>query len=201
MTAPDIWPDEAIEAMHLASLALLERAGSGSSRRPPGSSSWRPAAGLRRRPRARPAGRGRRRLAACPASYALAARDPRVADPDAEPGVTYVHNMGGAATSSTRAPGAGTARDGRRPGPRLPRHAPAWSTRARSRRSGSPTTCPTRSSRSTRTSCSRSRPTRPSAAPASRTRSRRGTSRRWPRAVTGATAPTASTRSTSPSRR
>jgi hypothetical protein len=35
--AIDIWPDEAIEAMHLAALALLERAGvKVESRAPPG---------------------------------------------------------------------------------------------------------------------------------------------------------------------
>jgi trimethylamine:corrinoid methyltransferase-like protein len=36
-------------------------------------------------------------VAACPASYSLAARDrERSLVLDAEPGVTYVHNMGGA---------------------------------------------------------------------------------------------------------
>ena len=94
----DIWPDEAIEAMHLASLALLERAGV--KVESPAARELFLAAGCTLSaadrvlvPRAVVADA----VAACPASYTLAARDPEKSLVlDAEPGVTYVHNMGGA---------------------------------------------------------------------------------------------------------
>jgi trimethylamine---corrinoid protein Co-methyltransferase len=94
-----VWPDEAIEAMHVAALALLERAGvrveSPAARE------------LLIESGCRPAGEDRltisssvveEALAACPREYVLAARDPeRSLEMDPDPGVTYVHNLGGAA--------------------------------------------------------------------------------------------------------
>jgi trimethylamine--corrinoid protein Co-methyltransferase len=93
----DIWPDEAIEAMHLASLELLERAGV--KVESPVAVDLLTAAGC-----TVAAGRVRvprqvveDALAACPDSATLAARDPhRSLLFDGEPGPTYVHNMGGA---------------------------------------------------------------------------------------------------------
>ena len=94
----DIWPGEAIEAMHLASLDLLERAGVRVES--PAALDLFLAAGCS-------VSGGRVRVprqvvmdavAACPASFTLAARDPAKAIVlDGEPGPTYVHNMGGAA--------------------------------------------------------------------------------------------------------
>ena len=93
-----LWPDEAIEAMHLAALGLLERAGvrvESASARISGSP---PAARLSARTgSAIPRRAVEEALAACPRAYTLAARDPERAllmDPD--PGQTYVHNLGGA---------------------------------------------------------------------------------------------------------
>ena len=93
----DIWPDEAIEAMHLASLDLLERAGVRVES--PAAVELLLAAGCT-------LASGRVRvprqvvedaLAACPLSATLAARDPsRAMMLDGEPGPTYVHNLGGA---------------------------------------------------------------------------------------------------------
>jgi len=98
-TAPiDLWPHEAIEAMHLASLALLERAGvkveSPAARERVLAAGCTVSAGDRVLvPRAVVDDA----VAACPASYSLAARDPEKSLVlDAEPGVTYVHNMSGA---------------------------------------------------------------------------------------------------------
>ena len=99
MTEPAaIWPDEAIEAMHLAALALLERAGVRVES--PAARELLLAAGCT------PAGEDRlavpraaveEALAACPREYVLAARDPeRSLAMDPDPGVTYVHNLGGA---------------------------------------------------------------------------------------------------------
>ena len=179
--------------------------GSASSRRPRGSSSWRPAA--RRRPRDRvldpPAPWSPMRVAACPASYAWrpATREKSLVL-DAEPGVMYVHNMGGARDVDRPAHRRRAARDAG-----ATRSAPARvmhnlvNQQQRDVAGRSPRTCPTCSSRCIRTLCSRTRPTRPSAARGSRTRSRRGTCRRWPWPSPARTAPTASTRSTSPSRR
>jgi trimethylamine--corrinoid protein Co-methyltransferase len=93
----DIWPDEAIEAMHLASLELLERAGvrveSPAAVDLLTAGGCSVSAGRVRVPRAVVDDA----LAACPASATLAARDPRRSLVlDGQPGPTYVHNMGGA---------------------------------------------------------------------------------------------------------
>jgi trimethylamine--corrinoid protein Co-methyltransferase len=96
--ALDIWPDEAIEAMHLASLALLERAGV--KVESPAARELFLAAGCTVSSADRvlvPRAVVSDAVAACPASYSLAARDPEKSLVlDAAPGVTYVHNMGGA---------------------------------------------------------------------------------------------------------
>ena len=96
--AIDIWPDEAIEAMHLAALALLERAGV--KVESPAARELFLAAGCTVSAGDRvlvPRAVVDDAVAACPASYSLAARDPEKSLLlDAEPGVTYVHNMGGA---------------------------------------------------------------------------------------------------------
>ena len=94
-----VWPDEAIEAMNVAALALLERAGVRVES--PATRELLLEAGCS------PAGEDRLRiprqvvedaLAACPREYVLAARDPeRSLEMDPDPGVTYVHNLGGAA--------------------------------------------------------------------------------------------------------
>ncbi len=94
-----VWPDEAIEAMHVAALALLERAGVRVES--PAARELLLEAGCS------PAGEDRLTiprqvvedaLAACPREYVLAARDPeRSLEMDPDPGVTYVHNLGGAA--------------------------------------------------------------------------------------------------------
>jgi trimethylamine--corrinoid protein Co-methyltransferase len=93
-----IWPDEAIEAMHLASLALLERAGVRVES--PAAAELLLAAGCSLSAAGRvlvPRAVVVDAIAACPASYDLAARDPqRSLVFDAEPAATYVHNMGGA---------------------------------------------------------------------------------------------------------
>ncbi len=104
-----VWPDEAIEAMHLAALGLLERAGVRVES--PAARDLLVAAGCR------PAGEDRLTvppqavadaLAACPREYVLAARDPeRSLAMDPDPGVTYVHNMGGARDVSDPRTGAG----------------------------------------------------------------------------------------------
>ena len=99
MTEPTaIWPDEAIEAMHLAALVLLERAGARVES--PAARELLLAAGCD------PLGDDRlsvpreavgEALAACPREYVLAARDPeRSLEMDPGPGATYVHNLGGA---------------------------------------------------------------------------------------------------------
>jgi len=93
-----IWPDEAIDAMHLASLALLERAGvrveSPAARALLEAAGCTPVDGDRL---AIPRQAVEAAVAACPRSYRLAARDPgRSLLMDPEPGETYVHNLGGA---------------------------------------------------------------------------------------------------------
>jgi trimethylamine--corrinoid protein Co-methyltransferase len=94
----DIWSDEAVEAMHLASLALLERAGV--KVESPAAGELLVAAGCTVSAAGRllvPREVVDDALAACPPSYSLAARDPeRSLILDGEPGVTYVHNLGGA---------------------------------------------------------------------------------------------------------
>lgn len=93
-----IWPDEAIEAMHLASLALLEQAGVRVES--PAARELMQAAGCTVLGEDRLALSREvvdAALAACPRAYRLAARDSERAllfDPD--PGETYVHNLGGA---------------------------------------------------------------------------------------------------------
>jgi trimethylamine--corrinoid protein Co-methyltransferase len=103
-----LWPDEAIEAMHLAALALLERAGvrvESSAARDLLLAGGCSAAGERVI-----VSRGvvDEALAACPREYVLAARDPeRALVMDPGPAQTYVHNMGGARDVSDPRIGAG----------------------------------------------------------------------------------------------
>jgi trimethylamine--corrinoid protein Co-methyltransferase len=96
--ATTIWPDEAIEAMHLAALAVLERAGVHVES--PAARDLLLAAGcvLAGRDRlAIPRAAVEAALGACPREYTLAARDPdRSLTMSPEPGATYVHNLGGA---------------------------------------------------------------------------------------------------------
>ena len=94
----DLWPDEAIEAIHEASIAVLERVGV--QVESPGAREILLGAGCAE------GGNGRIRMprgivddtvAACPARFTLVARDDARSIPvDAEPGSTFVHNMGGA---------------------------------------------------------------------------------------------------------
>jgi trimethylamine---corrinoid protein Co-methyltransferase len=97
-----LWPDEAIEAIHLASLELLERAGvrveSPTARELLLGGGCREGAGGRVIvPRAVVS---QAVAAHCPA-YVLSARgEGRSLDIDAAPGATFVHNMGGAADVS-----------------------------------------------------------------------------------------------------
>jgi trimethylamine--corrinoid protein Co-methyltransferase len=104
-----IWPDEAIEAIHLASMALLERAGV--KVESPAARELFLAAGCTAADDDRvriPRGAVEDALAACPPSYTLAARDPAGAMlMDAAPGPTYVHNMGGARDVADPRTGAG----------------------------------------------------------------------------------------------
>ncbi len=105
----EIWPDEAIEAIHLASLALLERAGVRVES--PAARELFLAAGCTAAADDRvliPRGAVEDALAACPPSYTLAARDPaRAMLMDPAPGPTYVHNMGGARDVADPRTGAG----------------------------------------------------------------------------------------------
>ena len=93
-----LWPDEAIEAMHLAALSLLERAGVRVES--PSARELFLAAGCSLGAQERvsiPRAVVDDALAACPREYVLAARDPEKSlamDPD--PAQTYVHNLGGA---------------------------------------------------------------------------------------------------------
>jgi trimethylamine---corrinoid protein Co-methyltransferase len=108
MPLNDLWPEQAVEAMHEASLVLLERAGVRVE-----STAARDAlvaAGCRLDGQrvVMPSGIVDEALAACPRSYVLAARDPeRSLEMDGEPGVTYVHNMGGARDVADGRTGAG----------------------------------------------------------------------------------------------
>ena len=148
-----VWPDEAIEAIHLAALALLERAGvrveSPAARELLLAAGCTPAgedrlldparaSSTRRWPPARPV-RARR------------ARPERSLAMDPDPGVTYVHNMGGARDVGDPRTRRRAARDAARPGPRDARHAPPREPAAGHVAAGSPRTCPTCSSRCTRT--------------------------------------------------
>jgi trimethylamine--corrinoid protein Co-methyltransferase len=95
---PDLWPEEGLEAIHEASLRLLERVGvradSAAAR------GWLAAAGCTPGPQGRlliPRAVVEAALAACPPRFTLAARDPERSLPvDCEPGPSFVHNMGGA---------------------------------------------------------------------------------------------------------
>lgn len=93
-----LWPDEAIEAIHSAAIALLERVGvrveSSQARRTLLGAGCREADGERIRI---PATIVDGALAAAPSSFELAARDDaRSIVVDGDPGPTFVHNMGGA---------------------------------------------------------------------------------------------------------
>ncbi len=94
----DLWPDEAIEAIHETSLAVLERIGvqveSPAAREILLAAGCTEATGRRiLMPRAAVADA----VAACRSRFTLAARDDARSIPvDADPGPTYVHNMGGA---------------------------------------------------------------------------------------------------------
>jgi trimethylamine---corrinoid protein Co-methyltransferase len=112
----DLWPAAAIDAMHAASLALLERAGvrveSAAAR------DLLLAAGCTAAEGDRvliPGAAVDEALARRPERFALAARDPEKSlAMDAEPAQTYVHNMGGARDVVDPRTGAGrraTARD------------------------------------------------------------------------------------------
>jgi len=94
----DIWPDEAIEAIHAASLALLARAGVRVES--PAARGVFLAAGCSAADGDRvliPAAVADEAVARCPERYTLAARDSeRALVLDAKPAQTYVHNMGGA---------------------------------------------------------------------------------------------------------
>ena len=109
MTDLDIlWPDEAIEAMHLAALALLERAGvrveSPAARDLLLGAGCRTAGDRVEIPRAVVDDA----LSSCPREYVLAARDPeRSLAMDPEPAQTYVHNLGGARDVADPRTGAG----------------------------------------------------------------------------------------------
>ena len=104
-----LWPDEAIEAMHLAALLLLERAGARVES--PAARDLLLAAGCEHGAAERvtiPRGVVADALAACPREYVLAARDPeRSLAMDPGPGETYVHNMGGARDVTDPRSGAG----------------------------------------------------------------------------------------------
>jgi trimethylamine--corrinoid protein Co-methyltransferase len=95
---PALWPDDAIEAMHGAALTLLERAGVRMESDAASDLLLAAGCGVADGERvAIPRGAVEDALAACPQRYVLAARDPeRSLTMDPEPGVTYVHNLGGA---------------------------------------------------------------------------------------------------------
>jgi len=94
----DLWPEAAIEAIHAASLVLLERAGVRVES--PAARDLFLAAGCSAAPGDRvliPAAAVDEALARRPERFALAARDPaKSLALDAEPAQTYVHNLGGA---------------------------------------------------------------------------------------------------------
>jgi trimethylamine--corrinoid protein Co-methyltransferase len=103
-----LWPEEAIEAMHLAGLALLDRAGVRVES--PAARELLLAAGCEASgdrvtiPRAVVD----EALARCRREYVLAARDPeRSLTMDPDPAQTYVHNMGGARDVSDPRTGSG----------------------------------------------------------------------------------------------
>jgi len=94
----ELWPEESLEAIHEASLQLLERAGlrvlSSEVRQVLLAAGCTPGTGDRVLVPRRVVEEA---LATCPASFTMVARDPkRDLVMDAAPGPTYVHNMGGA---------------------------------------------------------------------------------------------------------
>jgi len=93
-----VWSSEAIAAIHEAALVLLERAGVRVDSA--AATELLLAAGCAPRTDGRltiPRAAVDRALADCPRKYSLAARDPaRTLRFDPEPGVTCVHNLGGA---------------------------------------------------------------------------------------------------------
>ena len=112
----DLWPEAAIDAIHVASLALLERAGVRVES--PAAREILLAAGGVAAASDRvliPAAAVHEALARRPGSFTLAARDPvKSLALDAEPAQTYVHNLGGARDVIDPRTGAGrraTARD------------------------------------------------------------------------------------------
>ncbi len=94
----DLWPDEAIEAIHEASLKVLERLGV--QVESPAAREVLLASGCTEGARGRllmPRTVVLDAVAACVPRFTLAARDDTRSIPvDADPGATYVHNMGGA---------------------------------------------------------------------------------------------------------
>ncbi len=94
----DLWPDEAIEAIHETSLSVLERLGA--QVESPAAREILLAGGCTEGPSGRilmPRGVVADAVAACPPRFTLVARDEARSIPvDAEPGPTFVHNMGGA---------------------------------------------------------------------------------------------------------
>jgi len=98
LTDLELWPEESLEAIHDASLQLLERAGlrvlSGEVRAVLLAAGCLPGAGDRILVPRRIVEEA---LGTCPASFTMVARDPgRDLLMDATPGPIYVHNMGGA---------------------------------------------------------------------------------------------------------
>lgn len=94
----NLWPEEAVEAIHEASLSVLERLGV--QVESPAAHDLLLAAGAEAGPHNRvrlTRGLVSDTVAACPPRFTLAARDRARSIPvDAEPGPTFVHNMGGA---------------------------------------------------------------------------------------------------------
>jgi len=103
-----LWPDEAIEAIHQASLELLERAGVRVES--PTARALLRRAGCLEGPGGRllvPREVVAAAVAALPAAYVLVARgEGRCLAVDSEPGAIFVHNMGGAADVSDALTGA-----------------------------------------------------------------------------------------------
>ena len=94
----DLWPEEAVEAIHEASLAVLDRVGV--QVESPAARDILLAAGCEVGARGRirmPRGVVEEAVAACRPQFTLVARDDARSIPvDADPGPTFVHNMGGA---------------------------------------------------------------------------------------------------------
>lgn len=98
LSIPELWPEEGLEAIHVASLRLLERAGvrvdSQEARQLLLMAGCTSGANDRL---LMPESTVEVALSACPPSYTIAARNPGADLPiDGEPGPTFVHNLGGA---------------------------------------------------------------------------------------------------------